>query len=161
MLIGIGSYFYVDEYYTPKAITANETFPDISGYEFIGEGNKKASLADYAGKIVVVNFWASWCQPCIKELPELAELKRLHGERLEILAVNKDVNKEAGELREFLKKYNAGDLEIYFDEDNSLGQLVGLRGMPTTLIIDENGKIIQKIEGYFDWRKSILQKMLD
>ena len=121
---------------------------------------KDLNLNDFKSDIYLLNFWASWCAPCKKEMPSLNEIQNIKG--IKVLPINVETyNKKKSE--EFFKELNINNLSIYFDYENNLAKLFSLRGIPTTIIFNKNKNEIARILGEFDfsdkkfvkWLKSI------
>lgn len=128
---------------TPQSYPAPDfRFPDIDG--------KTIRLSDYRGKIVLVNVWATWCAPCVYEMPSMEKLyKEFKGQHFEILAVSIDeVGGEA--VAPFMKKYKL-TFPALLDPEGSIKALYGVTGIPETFIIDAAGMVIGKIIGPRDW----------
>lgn len=96
------------------------------------------ALADHQGKVVVLDFWASWCKPCRQSLPWLSELQRRHGERgLQVVAVSVDADEAA--MRARLGDIDPG-IVVVFDPEGAIAQQYKLEAMPTSFLIDRAGK---------------------
>jgi thiol-disulfide isomerase/thioredoxin len=111
--------------------------------------HREVHLAAYRGKVVLLNFWATWCAPCLAEAPRLAEWQRKYGGRhgLQILGVSMD--DDAGPVREAYRKYGLNYPVVMGDE--KIGELYGgILGLPVTFLIDRNGRIRFKHEGATD-----------
>lgn len=118
--------------------------PDVSVVDAQG---RELALADLAGSGVVLNFWATWCAPCVREMPALDGLHASLAEAgIEVLAVSEDI---AGfkAIRQFYEVNNIENLEMLHDPENQLQRALGLRGLPTTLLIDPEGREVARIEG--------------
>jgi len=112
---------------------------------------KAVSLADFDGKVVMLNFWASWCPPCIRELPSINRLQaELGGDKFEVVALNIDQGGKPVANR-FKRKLNLDKLELYLNKDSSVAQSLKLRTMPTTIIFDAKGREVGKVEGAAEW----------
>jgi len=110
---------------------------------------ESAALSSCKGKVVLLNFWATWCPPCREEMPSMENLyKRFNGQGLEILAVN--LRETAGAVQKFIKS-NGYTFPVMLDSDGKIGGIYGVRGIPTTFIIDREGKIIGKVGGSIYW----------
>lgn len=125
-----------------------------------GGGGEEAALADYKGQVVVLNFWASWCPPCIDELPLLEELQRgLRSSGATVLGVNyKDIPEDA---EEFVDEYGLSYPNLR-DGDGEFADLYGTLGMPETFIIDRSGRIAALRRGPIDqqWLDETLPPIL-
>jgi thiol-disulfide isomerase/thioredoxin len=114
------------------------------------EGQPK-SLADFRGKVVVLNIWATWCVPCREEMPALDKLEtKLGGKDFQVVAVNID-KAGAGKAEPFLKATGATHLALYTDPSGKLFSAVKAVGMPTTLLIDREGREMARLVGPADW----------
>ena len=124
---------------------------DLPDFTFADAGGKPKSLADFRGKIVLLNIWATWCVPCREEMPALDTLEtKLGGKDFEVVAVNIDKGGPEKALA-FLKETGAAHLALYTDPSGKLFATLKAVGMPTTLIIDRNGKEIARLIGPADW----------
>ena len=104
----------------------------------------------------IVNFWATWCIPCKKELPDLKKMK-INNKDLKIIIISIDKKSIRDQLN-FLKKNKVDDLTTYFDKNMNFFKSLKLRGIPTTLLI-KNQKIIAKKEGIFSYNKNSLEQI--
>ena len=121
---------------------------DVSQVAFRdAEGNRR-TLADYKGKVVLVDVWATWCPPCRKSLPEVAELQRGGGEGYVVLPISVDQN-GWGAVKPFLAQNPQLGLSAYVpDGAGGLEPLGEIRGIPTTFIIDREGRVAKSWAGY-------------
>ena len=103
-----------------------------------------SSLADYKGKVVVLNFWASWCYPCKQEAPALAAAAKQYSGKAVVLGV--DVNDFAGDARKFARKYGLR-YPIVHDNHNVTSPVYGLTGLPETFFIDRSGTVVEHVPG--------------
>jgi thiol-disulfide isomerase/thioredoxin len=112
------------------------------------EGNE-VSLEDYRGKIVLLNFWATWCPPCRAEMPSMEKLyKKFKDKDFTILAI--DVQEDANSVKIFREKYKL-NFPILLDSDGSVQQFYGVISLPTTYLVDREGNIIGGAIGARDW----------
>jgi len=106
-------------------------------------------LADYRGKVVLVNFWASWCGPCREEMPSIERLRRsLRGDPFAILAVN--VGESARTVRRFADTLQLGS-ELLLDRDGGTARAWGARALPSSFVVGPDGNIRYSYVGAFDW----------
>ena len=106
-------------------------------------------LADYRGKVVLVNFWATWCGPCRDEMPSIQELKdKMAGRPFVVLAVNLD--EPESRIRKFLSQMKL-DFAILLDPDRKVARAWGARILPATYIIGADGKIRYSLVGEINW----------
>lgn len=111
----------------------------------------EATLADHKGKVVVLNFWATWCAPCVRELPSLDKLAAaLPTDAFRVLALSTDRGGKK-KAAPFLADLGIENLAADLDPKSKLARALGLRGMPTTYVIDRNGLVIAKLEGIAEW----------
>jgi cytochrome c biogenesis protein CcmG/thiol:disulfide interchange protein DsbE len=134
-----------------------EAAPDFS----LQDSTRTVALHDLKGKVVVLNFWATWCPPCVDEMPSLVQLQsRLHDKGVTVLAVSVDVDENA--YNKFLKDHNV-DLLSVRDPNQKSNSLYGTFKYPETYIIDREGKVRRKFIGAVNWTQpeivSYLSKM--
>ncbi len=115
-----------------------------------GAGRRHA-LSEFKGRVVLLNLWAPWCAPCVRELPALAMLSRsLPAEKLRVIAV--DVGRGGPEdARRFLSEHHASALAVYVDSDIALVRAFGAYGLPLSVIIDAKGREIARSIGPGEW----------
>ena len=119
---------------------------------FMDINQKNVNLDDFKGKLVILNFWATWCAPCKLEMPSLDNLQsnsKLNN--LEIFPINIG-QEDALKSKTFFKELNIQNLEIYFDAPITLAKKFSLRGVPTTIIFNKEGKEFARIIGSIDFK---------
>ncbi|MEI6559307.1 MAG: TlpA disulfide reductase family protein [Rhodospirillaceae bacterium] len=115
-----------------------------------GDG-QPASLRDFAGTVVLLTLWATWCGPCVGELPALDRLQaRLGGADFQVVAVSVDRGGRAV-VAPFLARIGAGHLPLYLDPSSRILRLLGVDALPTSLLLDREGRIVGRIEGDPGW----------
>jgi len=111
----------------------------------------EVTLADFAGKVVLVNFWATWCAPCVRELPSLERLhEALAGEGLAVLAVSNDRG-GSSVVAPFLARLDLQSLPVYLDPKGQLAQNFDPAGLPTTIVIGRDGQVLASLLGPAEW----------
>ena len=118
---------------------------------FMDMNQKDVNLDDFKGKLVILNFWATWCVPCKKEMPSLDDLQsNTKLDNLKIFPINigqEDISKSEF----FFKELNIKNLDIYFDAPITLAKKFSLRGIPTTILFNKEGKVFAQIIGSIDF----------
>ena len=139
--------------------------PDVSIRALDG-GN--ISINQFRGTVVIVNFWATWCGPCVYEMPSLDRLAARNDDRLRILAVS--IDREGGAaVARFVAEHDLTHLTVYLDPDQRLGSLapqhapgtLPLWGLPITYVIDGEGRVTGFITGAADWDSTEARRFLD
>lgn len=113
----------------------------------VSDGTNTVHLASYRGKVVVLNFWASWCGPCIQETPGL---QQLHRDRPDLAILGVSVDEDADAYQRFLKRFHV-EITTVRDPNQKAASLYHTDGWPETYIIDRKGIIRRKIVGDPDW----------
>lgn len=120
---------------------------------FAGPDGETQTLEDYKGKTVLLHFWATWCAPCVEELPTLQALQQERaGAHFVILPVALDYNVPHTQVGKFMKKHGAGDLPVFLvpQNDPSWDTLTGF-ALPTSFLIGPDGRVLYKMVGDADW----------
>ena len=124
--------------------------PAAPAFEIENLRGGNASLADYKGKLVLLNFWATWCIPCTEEMPGMETLwQDYKAQGLEIVAVSVDEGSR-GRIKNFTKMFGI-NFPILLDPESEVSDLYEVSGVPTSFLIDRNGKLIARIVGTEDW----------
>jgi peroxiredoxin len=124
----------------------------------VQDADRKVTLHDFRGKIVVLNFWATWCPPCVEEMPSLVKMQAELKNRVVVLAVSVDDDERS--YRSFLRKNNV-DLLTVRDPQQKSNELYGTFKFPETYIIDRNGVVQRKFIGPVDWTRPDVIKYLN
>ncbi len=114
----------------------------------VKDSQKSVTLSQFRGKPVLLNFWATWCPPCVEEMPSMVQLQQQLGDKVVILAVSADVDEDA--YQKFTAKRTQGLLTVN-DKDNKSNALYGTFQFPETYVIDRNGTIVRKFIGPQNW----------
>jgi thiol-disulfide isomerase/thioredoxin len=138
-----------------NALAEPRPAPDIS---FAAPSGAMQSLAALRGRVVLVNFWATWCAPCIREMPSLVRLQEKFAD-LAVLAVSEDVR--GAELVEpFVAKYRLTGLAIFLDPKNASRRAFNFGGLPTSFLIGRDGRIVGDVEGAAEWDAPAMLKLI-
>src|SRR4051794_10902446 len=127
---------------------------------FAGLDGKPAGLADLRGKPAIVNLWATWCQPCLREMPSLERMQEKLGDRLTVAAVSQDRGGETA-VTPFLAKLGLDKVKIYLDPKSAVGKAFGVRGLPTSIVLDAEGREIGRVEGASEWDSAAMLGVLE
>jgi thiol-disulfide isomerase/thioredoxin len=117
--------------------------------------------ATLRGKPVLVNLWATWCAPCIAELPTLDRLALTRADRLKVLAVSQDMASSAGKVAPFLKERGVSRLEPWLDPEGDFAFGYGASTLPFSVLYDAQGKEVWRFTGARDWSDAETAKLLD
>jgi thiol-disulfide isomerase/thioredoxin len=134
-----------------KNIVINKELKTYDNIAFLDVNEKLVKLKDYKGSLVLLNFWATWCAPCKEEMPSLDALKKNSNfDNIKIIPINigKDSLKKA---EKFFESLNIKNLNIYFDNPSTLANDLSLRGLPTTILFNKEGKEFARIIGSIDF----------
>ncbi len=122
--------------------------PQADGFSLSTVDGAVISLDDYAGKFVLLNFWAAWCAPCRREMPSLSNIHdQFTGKGLEVVGVH--VGPSLADVRNFLDKVPV-NFTVLIDKDMSLASW-GVLGLPTTFLINPDGRLVYKVTGERQW----------
>jgi cytochrome c biogenesis protein CcmG/thiol:disulfide interchange protein DsbE len=107
---------------------------------------KTIKLSDYKGKVVIIDFWATWCPPCRKGIPDLISIQKSHIKDVVIIGISLDAEKTIKDVPEFVKSYGINYPIVYGDE-KVVAAYGGIQGIPTAFVIDRKGNIVDKHVG--------------
>ena len=118
---------------------------------FLDKKDKRINISEFNGNLILLNFWATWCEPCKEEMPSLDKLQINQDlNNLKVFAIN--ISKESTKkVDSFFKDLNINNLEPYFDAPTTLAKTFALRGVPTSILIDKKGKEFARIIGSIDF----------
>jgi thiol-disulfide isomerase/thioredoxin len=137
-----------------ELLAKGETFP--FDFQLTDINDKPVKLADFKGKVLIVDFWGTWCPPCRMEIPHFVELKNKHGkEGLEIVGLNYE-RVDAAVVKDTIKKFaaeNSMNYQCAVGDQATQQKVPKLEGFPTTLFIDRSGKVRLKVVGYHELAK--------
>ena len=140
-----------------KRLTVPLTAPDFSLPDM---DDITHTLKQYKGKVVLVNFWATWCPPCIREMPSLEKLyQKLEGKPFVLLAINQWEDEER--VFEFMGQLKTiPTFPILFDPDSKISDAYGVKGLPSSYIIDKQGRIVYRATGGRDFNHPEIERTI-
>jgi len=151
-----------------KNLLANEDFSKnivihekplvIKELKFKDINLQDVDLTSKKGNIMIINFWASWCLPCKREMPSLARLAEKYPD-IKVYAINMEKPNKL-RARDYFKSLGITSLDIYFDPDFNLVKTFKMRGLPTSILIDKNGKEFGRVVGEVDFNSKIFSELL-
>lgn len=126
--------------------TADKEVKSAPAFELKDVEGKTVKLSDYEGKVVLLDFWATWCPPCRKGIPDLISLKKQYGDKVEVIGISVDRDETVGEVPGFVKEYGINYPVVYGNTDmyEAYG---GIEAIPTSFVIDKEGNITSKHVG--------------
>ncbi|EIE52517.1 redoxin [Salipiger aestuarii] len=169
--------------YTAAAALANPATADIASADALRDGDMKKlnfhseakpagdadfttfegaplNLTDWRGKWVLVNFWATWCAPCRKEMPALAELQRdLGGDSFEVVTIATGRNPPPA-MQQFFDEIGVDNLPLHRDPKSGLARQMGVLGLPISVILNPDGDEVARLQGDADWQSDSARAVL-
>src|SRR6267378_6417636 len=124
--------------------------PTISLVDLAGN---TVSLSEFAGRLVLINLWATWCEPCLREMPSLERLQSRLGDRIAVIAVSEDRG-GSKVVEPFIAKLGLQSVKTYVDPKSDVGHAFEVRGLPTSFLIDRDGRVLGRVEGGAEWDSS-------
>ena len=135
----------------PQKFALHDSPRELPNIRFVNEEGQRMTLEDFRGKTILLNIWATWCPPCVEEMPMLDALEnQLGGDDFQVVALSID---KAGidVVRSFFDRTQVEHLEIYLDDTMLSHTAVGAFGLPATLLIDPEGRELGRLIGPADW----------
>ena len=127
---------------------------------FTDADGKTLSLRDFAGKLVLVNLWATWCAPCQHEMPSLERLQTRLGDKITILAISEDRGGSKA-VAPFIAKLGLKVVKTYLDPESAVGRAFKVDGLPTSFLIDRQGRVLGRVEGEAEWDSPKMLAIID
>ena len=134
-----------------KNIVIHKDLKTYNNLIFLDKKDQKINIKDFNGSLVLMNFWATWCEPCKEEMPSLDRLQndpKLNNLKIFVINIEKENLKK---VNKFLQELNIKNLEPYFDNPITLAKKLSLRGVPTTVLFNTEGKEFARIMGSIDF----------
>ena len=134
-----------------KNIVIYKTLKTHDNVIFLDKNDQKININEYTGNLLILNFWATWCEPCKEEMPSLDKLQaNPELDNIKIFAIN--IGKENLEkVNKFFVDLNIKNFEPYFDPPTTLAKMFSLRGVPTTILINKEGQEFARVIGSIDF----------
>jgi peroxiredoxin len=130
---------------TGYALPPVEATGDAPGFQLADVNGGQVSLADFKGKVVILDFWATWCPPCKREIPDFIQLQNQYGAKgLQIVGIALD---QPGKVKSFVRD-NGMNYTVLLGTDEVSARYGGVESIPTTFVINKDGKIVTKFEGF-------------
>lgn len=127
----------------------------------LARGGERVPLADFRGRTVLVNFWATWCAPCLREMPSLARLQGLRGgEKFTVIALSQDL-KGWEVVEPFLKAHKLASLPVYVDEKTAVARAMGIAGLPSSVLLGPDGRPLGRLVGHAEWDSKEALALID
>lgn len=161
LILGVSFYAYFRKEKSQTTAQIGSSAPDFT---LLTHKGKNIKLSGLKGKVVLLNFWATWCTPCIVELPSMEKLlKNFRWEDFEILAIS--IDNSWKDIDEFHAQLGQLPFPILLDQEKKVINLYGIRRIPESVLIDKKGTIAQIFQGAYDWDnsqiKENIQKLID
>lgn len=167
VIVSIPIYFFWE--FLTKGMRPPENTQILNGLEKNGVPNftlktldgKDVSLSDFRGKVLLINIWATWCAPCVKEFPSLKHLVELFKGKVVVLAVTRDKDRE--DIDTFVKAFGGlpQDFVIVWDQKSITQKILGTDVLPETYILSPQGKLLRKIAGETAWDDPMARRFFD
>jgi thiol-disulfide isomerase/thioredoxin len=144
-----------------RVITKKRLEP-MNKAEFTPYNAPPISWDHFEGTYLLVNFWATWCPPCVIELPSLDKLRaKFDGKGLDVIAISLDTQRDQSQIQKFLENRNLSNFAAYMDENGEVQKNIKMRGIPTTYLLNPNGEVLYVFEGDADWAGSSALKFFN
>ena len=126
---------------------------------FVDLAGNTVSLSEFTGKIVLVNLWATWCAPCVREMPSLERVQSRLGDKIAVVAISED-HGGSKIVEPFIDKLELKSVKIYLDPKSTVERAFKVQGLPTSFLIDREGRVLGRVEGAAEWDAPKLLKVL-
>jgi thiol-disulfide isomerase/thioredoxin len=134
-------------------------FGKAPGFGYIDKDGKDQMLDTSKHKLTALHFWATWCVPCVDELPQIDDAQDIFGKNLQIVPVALD-GKNIAKVEKFFKDHKIMHLPVLLDPTTKSPKIAGLPGLPGTLFIDKKGNIVARADGPLDWQRDDVVRFL-
>lgn len=135
--------------------------PAAPDFPFKRETGTIGTLSDYRGRVVLVNLWATWCAPCVREMPSLDRLQAYY-DPADVLVMPISLDRGgAFQVRRFYGEHDLNRLEIFLDPGMTGMRMLGARGVPATILVDRMGREVGRMEGAAEWDAPEVRRLID
>lgn len=140
---------------TPQSnIVENQAPQALPAVRFYDAKGAAATLADFKGQPMVINLWATWCPPCVGELPSLDRLQaKMKSKGLKVIAISMDKGDNMDAVTKFLQKRRIEHFAPYWDKDRQVMEAFEVENLPVSFLVSRDGKIVKRLEGPAVWDK--------
>lgn len=160
VILGTLAVWGFNHFFMPRVQQAPTTMVNLEDMEKNGVPNfqaetltgEKIELSQFKGKVVIVNFWASWCGPCVEEVPSLIKLVNEFKGDVQLIAISGDSSLD--DINIFLKSFpglKAENIKIVYDQDRSKMKMFDISRLPESLVLSKDQKLAKKLVGGIDW----------
>ena len=126
---------------------------------FVDLAGNTVSFSEFTGKIVLVNLWATWCEPCLREMPSLERVQSRLGDKLAVVAISEDRGGSKA-VEPFIDKIGLKSVKVYLDPKSAIERAFKVQGLPTSFLIDREGRVLGRVEGAAEWDAPRLLEVL-
>ena len=136
-------------------VVTKQRYTPMAAATFMSPEMRRVNWEVFDGNYLLVNFWATWCAPCVLELPSLGKLqKKFEGRGLNVIAISLDTARNQSEIKEFLKNRAIGEFAAYHDDVGEVQKSTFMRGIPTSYLLSPKGEVLYIFEGDANWSSS-------
>ena len=145
-----------------KNLIINKEYKKYDSLTFLDAKNQKLNLDSYKGNLIILNFWATWCAPCKREMPSLSKLSEKYPE-IQVYTINMEKPNNS-KVDDFFKSIEVSNLKTYYDPEFKLVKQLRMRGVPTSILINKEGNEFGRVVGEVDFMSEyfldIIQKYI-
>jgi thiol-disulfide isomerase/thioredoxin len=136
---------------SPPQPAPHISFGDLAG--------NTVDLSEFKGKLVLVNLWATWCEPCLREMPSLERMQSQLGDKIAVAAISED--RGGGKIvGPFVAKLGLKFVTAYLDPKSTVGRAFSVQGLPTSILIDRSGRVVGRVAGAAEWDSAEMLEIL-